>query len=66
VRSEKNEANINAKNVPVSKLLQMLAKNVQEGNLFARQKNWEEIVGNFEIHRKYSACMQVQRKDVEI
>jgi hypothetical protein len=34
IRLEKNKGNINMKNVPV-KLLQVLAKIVEEGNLFA-------------------------------
>jgi hypothetical protein len=42
VRSEKNKADINTKNVSVT-LQSVLAINVREGNLFARQ-NWHEII----------------------
>ena len=53
VRSEKNEADINTKNVSV-KLLNVLASNVREGNLYARQ-NWDEIVHKW-THSPYYSC----------
>jgi hypothetical protein len=64
VRSEKNEADINTKNVSV-KLLDVLACNVREGNLFARQ-NWDEIVNEIDSQSVLLVHSLVQREDVEI
>jgi hypothetical protein len=64
VRSEKNEADINTKNVSV-KLLNVLASNVREGNLFARQ-NWDEIVREIDSQSVQLVHALVQREDVEI
>jgi hypothetical protein len=51
VSSEKKEADINMKNALVN-LLNMLAKNVPEGNLLACQ-NWEDIVREIETHEVF-------------
>ena len=64
VRSEKNEADINTKNVSV-KLLDVLASNVREGNIFARQ-NWDEIVNEIDSQSVLLVHSLVQREDVEI
>ena len=64
VRSENNEADINTKNVTV-KLLNVLASNVCEGNLHARQ-NWDEIVKGVDTQSVLLAHSLVQREDVEI
>ena len=64
VRSEKNEADTNTKNVSV-KLLNVLASNVREGNLYARQ-NWDEIVREIDSQSVLLVHALVQREDVEI
>jgi hypothetical protein len=64
VRSENNEADINTKNVSV-KLLNVLASNVREGNLHARQ-NWDTIVGEVDSQSVLLVHALVQREDVEI
>jgi hypothetical protein len=63
VRSEKNEADINTKNVSVT-LQSVLAENVREGNLFARQ-NWHEIVREIDAGTVLQVNAIVQREDVE-
>jgi hypothetical protein len=64
VRLEKNETDINTKNVLVG-LQNALASNVQEGNLSARQNRDQSV---HEIDSQYVVLLYglVQREDVEI
>jgi hypothetical protein len=64
VRSEKNEADINMKNVSV-RLLQVLAKNVRKGNCFARQ-TWEDILRKIDMEGVLYTHATVHMEDIEI
>jgi hypothetical protein len=65
VWSEKNEAELIWRSNISVKLLDVLAKNVWEGNIFAWQK-WDDIVWEIDTHNMFCTQALVQRENVKM